>query len=149
MTTSSHLTEWILNEIHEIEEHDSFMERTINPLLSKAGFEGATHCIWFNKGFKSAMHRIVDHLDRQPHVPDWVSVEDCLPPRLHKVLFLWTCPGGNRNVSMGFHTEAGWDIYLPYHSYGLRDDLCPVTHWMEIPDYPKIPAFGENDEQSS
>lgn len=73
---------------------------------------------------------------------NWISVDDELPKLLQKVLFHWQMKDSNgvvcvRNVSMGYRCEQGWDIYLPYHSFGLRGDVCPVTHWMELPDYPK------------
>ena len=67
----------------------------------------------------------------------WISVETQMPHNLQKVLFHWICPGGNKNVSMGYHCEQGWDIYLPYHSYPLRTDIINVTHWMELPEFPK------------
>ncbi len=70
----------------------------------------------------------------------WISVEEDKPPFLRKVLFLWVCPGGNKNVSMGYlcgGSNGGWDIYLPYHSYKLHNERITVTHWMELPEYPK------------
>lgn len=66
----------------------------------------------------------------------WISVEDRLPELLEKVLFFWDCSGAVKNISMGYRCEQGWNIYLPYHSFGLRDGVCPVTHWMPLPDYP-------------
>jgi len=66
----------------------------------------------------------------------WISVEQELPNLLKKVLFHWICPGGNRNVSMGYLCNDGWDIYLPYHSYKMCPQKLKVTHWMELPDFP-------------
>ena len=66
----------------------------------------------------------------------WISAVDEKPPYLKKVLFLWICPGGNKNVSMGYLCSEGWDIYLPYHSYKLHNERLTVTHWMELPEYP-------------
>lgn len=68
---------------------------------------------------------------------NWISVEERLPELLLKVLFHWICPGGNRNISMGYRCDEGWDIYLPYHSFKMRPDLLKVTHWCELPDFPK------------
>lgn len=73
---------------------------------------------------------------------NWISVDDELPKLLQKVLFYWTIKDSfgqacNRNVSMGYRCEEGWNIYLPYHSFGLRGDVCPVTHWMELPEFPE------------
>ncbi len=71
----------------------------------------------------------------------WISVKDRLPKKFQKVLFHWVLKYSSgypcvSSISMGYLCEQGWDIYLPYHSYALRDDICPVTHWMELPDYP-------------
>lgn len=68
---------------------------------------------------------------------NWISVKEQLPPKLRKVLFHWVTHGHLRNVSMGYRCEDGWNIYLPYHSFGLRDDICPVTHWAELPEFPE------------
>lgn len=68
---------------------------------------------------------------------EWISVSDRLPIKLEKVLFHWLAPGNLRNISMGYRCDAGWNIYLPYHSFGLRNDICPITHWMELPQFPK------------
>ena len=73
----------------------------------------------------------------------WISVETRLPKKLEKVLFHWvlTDSFGHpcvKNVSMGYMCDDGWNIYLPYHSFGLRADVCPVTHWKHLPDFPKF-----------
>ncbi len=79
----------------------------------------------------------------------WISINKRLPKKLEKVLFHWmlvdslgtTCV---RNVSMGYMCDEGWNIYLPSHSFGLRADVCPVTHWRHLPDFPKfIPPVRE------
>lgn len=73
---------------------------------------------------------------------NWISVEDKLPLLLHKVLFHWIyLQGGiDNNISMGYLTGenyGGWDIYLPCSSYPLDRNYIKVTHWMELPEYPK------------
>lgn len=68
---------------------------------------------------------------------DWISVQDEMPLKFQKVLFYWICEGSNGNISMGYYCESGWDIYLPYHSFGLNPNHITVTHWMKLPDYPK------------
>lgn len=68
---------------------------------------------------------------------NWISVEDKLPHLLRKVLFHWIGPGGNKNVSMGYLCKEGWDIYLPYDSYKLHNERIKVTHWTELPEFPK------------
>lgn len=68
----------------------------------------------------------------------WISVKEQLPPLQHKILFLWICPGTNRNISMGYLCKNGWDIYLPYDSFKMSNEYFTVTHWMELPEYPSI-----------
>lgn len=48
------------------------------------------------------------------------------------------CPGGNRNVSMGYLCDEDWDIYLPYHSYKMHNERLKVTHWGLLPMSPEI-----------
>jgi hypothetical protein len=67
----------------------------------------------------------------------WICVEEKLPKKLQKILFHWICPGGNNNISMGYLCNEGWDIYLPYDSFKLHNDKITVTHWSELPDFPK------------
>ncbi len=38
---------------------------------------------------------------------------------------------------MGYLCDEGWDIYVPYTSFKLKSGVNDVTHWMELPDYPK------------
>jgi hypothetical protein len=77
----------------------------------------------------------------------WISVKERLPRKLQKVLFHWVTHGHLRNISMGYMCAEGWNIYLPYHSFGLRGDICPVTHWAELPEFPEYdipPDFNAN-----
>ncbi len=68
---------------------------------------------------------------------NWIDVNDRVPKLLQKVLFHWVCPGGNRNISMGYLCNEGWDIYLPYHSYKMHPKRLHVTHWAELPNFPE------------
>ncbi len=68
----------------------------------------------------------------------WISVDKRLPKKLEKVLFHWLLNGHGKNISMGYMCDAGWNIYLPYKSFGLNADLCHVTHWRHLPDFPKF-----------
>ena len=80
---------------------------------------------------------------------EWISVKERLPSKNYKVLFHWVCPGGNKNVSMGYLCNEGWDIYLPYHSFKMCPEKLKVTYWMELPDYPKDePEKMEMDERT-
>ena len=84
---------------------------------------------------------------------NWISVEDRLPKNLQKVLFHWIFNGHCKNISMGYFHDGGWDIYLPYQSHGLvndKSDIVLVTHWAELPSFPKptIELFG-NEVQNA
>jgi hypothetical protein len=67
----------------------------------------------------------------------WISVEERLPPKMTKVLFYCVQEGHLKNIYMGYLCANGWNIYLPYSSFGLRDDMMPVSHWMELPNMPQ------------
>lgn len=67
----------------------------------------------------------------------WISVEEKMPKPLEKVLFYCVLENYLKNVYMGYWCDEGWDIYLPYHSFKLSPHVTKVTHWMELPDYPK------------
>jgi hypothetical protein len=79
---------------------------------------------------------------------EWICVKERLPNKLQKVLFHWICPGGNKNVSMGYLCNEGWDIYLPYHSFKMCPEKLKVTHWMELPEFPKQEEKLEMDERT-
>ena len=68
----------------------------------------------------------------------WISVDTRLPKKLEKVLFHWLLNGHGKNISMGYMCDTGWNIYLPYMSHGLNADVCHVTHWRHLPDFPKF-----------
>lgn len=75
----------------------------------------------------------------------WISVKDSLPKKMEKVLFFWILEKNIKNIGMGFLSNEGWNIYLPYSSYGLRKDICPVSHWMELPVYPSQFVYPNDD----
>lgn len=71
-------------------------------------------------------------------IPDpWISVDDRLPKFLQKVLFHWLTPECNRQISMGYLCEEGWDIYLPYTSFKMHPTRLLVTHWRELIQFPE------------
>ena len=80
---------------------------------------------------------------------EWISVKERLPRKQQKVLFYWLLNGHGKNISMGYMCNEGWNIYLPYHSFKMCPDKLKVTHWMELPEYPKdVPEKMEMDERT-
>lgn len=74
----------------------------------------------------------------------WISVKDELPRYRHEVLFFAVNHIGTKEIMIGHLDEQGWcHCCLFYASSHLRDDLVTVTHWMELPNYPK-----ENNDES-
>lgn len=72
---------------------------------------------------------------------NWISVKEKLPNKLEKVLFCCEQDlGYTKKIYVGYLSEKGWDIYLPYSSFKLNTYTSPVTHWMELPELP-----GENE----
>lgn len=69
---------------------------------------------------------------------NWIDVNEGLPEYYLKVLFLFEEKCGRQVIYMGYHCKEGWDIYLPYRSFGLNEslDIGKVTHWMTLPEYP-------------
>jgi len=73
----------------------------------------------------------------------WINCREELPEKLQKVLFVWEMDNGIKNTSMGFRCDAGWNIYLPYHSFALSNETVRVSHWSYLPrlspkDLPEI-----------
>jgi hypothetical protein len=67
----------------------------------------------------------------------WINVKERLPELLQKVLFYCIQEGHLKNIYMGYRCKEGWDIYLPYDAYKMNSHYFIVTHWMELPDFPK------------
>jgi len=68
----------------------------------------------------------------------WINVEDSLPPDLHEVMFFATINKGmSREIMNGHRKNDDWyHCCLFYSSMRLSSEVI-VTHWMELPDYPK------------
>jgi hypothetical protein len=75
---------------------------------------------------------------------EWISVNDKLPPDLHEVLYFATTNEGNTREIMTGHRENGfWKHCCMFYSSQTLNHLVKVTHWMELPDYPKPPTVAE------
>lgn len=68
----------------------------------------------------------------------WISVEDELPKDFQEVLYFAVTNDTNSREIMTGHRENGhWKHCCMFYSSQTLNDLVRVTHWMELPDYPK------------
>jgi len=68
----------------------------------------------------------------------WINCADSLPPDYHEVLYFATADNGNQRELMTGHRENGlWTHCCMFYSTRYLSEHVTVTHWMELPDYPK------------
>ena len=67
----------------------------------------------------------------------WISVADSLPPDNHEVLYFAINPMGGKEIMTGHRTKGSWTHCCLWYSSQILNDDVRVTHWMELPDYPK------------
>lgn len=84
-----------------------------------------------------ALGHLSHFLDTKTSHNFWIDVKDKLPRKNEKVLFQCIQDDCLKNVFMGYLSDGGWNIYLPYHSFALNSDVMVVTHWMPLPAFPK------------
>ncbi len=77
---------------------------------------------------------------------EWISVKDRLPPDYHEVLYCATFQRGNKELMTGHREKGDWTHCCMFYSTMRLNGECEVTHWMELPDYPKpsIPTIAES-----
>ncbi len=68
----------------------------------------------------------------------WISVKDELPPNKHEVMYFATMDNGqNKEIMIGHREDELWTHCCMFYSTRYLSELVTVTHWMELPDYPK------------
>lgn len=67
----------------------------------------------------------------------WISVEERLPDVYQEVLFFAINAQGNKEIMTGHRDSSKWNHCCMYYSTMGLSELNKVTHWMELPDYPK------------
>jgi hypothetical protein len=68
----------------------------------------------------------------------WISVEDQLPPDYQEVLYFATFNNDRSKEIMTGHRQKGeWTHCCMFYATNILNDNVTVTHWMELPDYPK------------
>lgn len=69
---------------------------------------------------------------------NWISVEERLPKPFHEVLYFAINDQNNKEIMTGHITHTGkWTHCCLFYSTMELNDLVMVTHWMELPEYPK------------
>ena len=69
---------------------------------------------------------------------EWISAKYRLPPENHEVLFFATTNDGMTKEMMTGHYSSGcWKHCCMFYSSMTMNANVKVTHWRELPDYPK------------
>ena len=68
----------------------------------------------------------------------WISTEDRVPPDYQEVLYFAINDRGSKEIMTGHRERDRWThCCLFYSTLPLNPENVTVTHWMELPDYPK------------
>ena len=67
----------------------------------------------------------------------WISVEDKLPPDYHEVMYFAINAMGTTEIMTGHREHGLWMHCCMFYSSMHCDNTITVTHWMELPDYPR------------
>lgn len=70
---------------------------------------------------------------------NWIDVKDSLPEDYKEVLYCATFQRGNKEIMTGHREKGYWTHCCMFYSTMQLNDECEVTHWMELPEYPKPP----------
>lgn len=77
----------------------------------------------------------------------WISVEERLPPQRHEVLYFAIMDDGCQREIMIGHMEGDlWTHCCMFYSTRFLNESVKVTHWRELPDYPKQ-GCDENEQE--
>lgn len=74
--------------------------------------------------FNDAINTVINKVNEQPKVNEWMPVEERLPKKNDFVLV--TCDNGE--VDYAFYTERGWIMHY------IDDEAYPVIAWMPLPE---------------
>lgn len=70
---------------------------------------------------------------------NWIDVTDRLPPDYQEVLYFATINDGMSREIMTGHREKGfWTHCCMFYASSRLNENVKVTHWMELPNYPKV-----------
>lgn len=68
----------------------------------------------------------------------WINVNDQLPKDFKEVLYLAINDTGTREIMTGHREHGNWTHCCLFYSSMILNDLVTITHWMDLPDYPKM-----------
>jgi len=86
---------------------------------------------------------VVDGLEIETERPtsdpisQWINVDDQLPPDKHEVMYFAINEMGNKEIMTGHRENGAWTHCCLWYSTQTLNPLVKVTHWMELPNYPK------------
>lgn len=68
---------------------------------------------------------------------EWISVNDRLPEDYKEVLYFAITDEGTKEIMTGHREKENWTHCCLFYSTMILKDNVKVTHWMELPKYPK------------
>ncbi len=68
---------------------------------------------------------------------EWISVEEKLPDDYKEVLYFCINDNGSKEIMTGHRVKGYWTHCCMFYSTVILNDLVEVTHWMNLPEYPK------------
>lgn len=72
-----------------------------------------------------------------PEPDGWISVEDELPPDKHEVLYFAINENQTSEIMTGHREKGIWTHCCLFYSTMYLNADVKVTHWMELPHYPR------------
>lgn len=79
-------------------------------------------------------------------MPNWISVDDQLPPEKQEVMYFATFHDFNKEIMVGHREGDVWTHCCMFYSTRFLSENVKVTHWMELPDYPQSPCKSSHPE---
>lgn len=70
---------------------------------------------------------------------DWINVKDLVPPECCEVIYFATTNNGmSKEIMIGHLKNNEWSHCCLFYGSNILNDDVTVTHWMPLPNYPKI-----------
>lgn len=69
---------------------------------------------------------------------NWIDVNESLPEDYEEVLYFAVNEMGNKEILTGHREKGIWTHCCLFYCTVKLNCLVKVTHWMPLPEYPKI-----------